>query len=206
MVTIRYQTWLGKDNSRLEFGGNLPSNLNENVVIYADYVPKFSEELLIKNIHPAQWICEKIESYIKEKGLNRNSVGLHIRATDKKPKRNLLSFYKKMDVFIQRKSIERIYLATDNAEVEKTLKKRYGDRICVWPKFLPEVFSGGIHHWAKDCGNEALTVRMAEESVIDMFILSRMEYLFYQKGSTFSEISRLYHEDKNKQWNWTDYR
>lgn len=142
MGRIRYQTWVGKDNTRLEFGGDLPANLTENVVIYADYIPKFSEELLIKNIRPAREICEKIESYIKENGLNQNSVGLHIRATDKKPKRNLLSFYKKMDSFVQTKDIKRIYLATDNADVEKTLKKRYGDKICVWPKFLP-VVSGG---------------------------------------------------------------
>jgi hypothetical protein len=61
---------------------------------------------------------------------------------------------------------------------------------------------GGLHHFAKDCGDEAVMVRMAEESVIDMFMLSRMEYLFYQKGSTFSEISRIYHADEGKCYDW----
>lgn len=64
---------------------------------------------------------------------------------------------------------------------------------------------GGIHHFALKCGDDVLTARMAEECVIDMFMLSKMEYLFYQRGSTFSEISRLYHVDKNKQWSWTNY-
>lgn len=205
VVTVRYRTWVGQDNSKLDFGGDLPFNLNEDVVIYADYIPQFSDKLLTKNIYPASWICDKIELYIKENGLSQNSVGLHIRATDKKPKRNILSFYKKLDTFIQKKDIKKIYLATDNVEVEETLKKRYGEGICVWPKFLPEISGGGIHHFAKDCGNESLTARMAEESVIDMFMLSRMEYLFYQRGSTFSEVSRLYHQEKFKQWSWTDY-
>jgi hypothetical protein len=143
VVEIKYQMWVGKDSSRLEFGQNLPLKLNENIVIYADYIPKFSKEYLIKNVKPEAKIAEKIEAYIRENNLEHDSAGLHIRATDKKPLKDFMTFCEKLDKFVQKKGIQRIYLATDNVEVENELKRRYGAMICVWPKFLPEISRGG---------------------------------------------------------------
>ena len=72
----------------------------------------------------------------------------------------------------------------------------------MWPKFIPEENIQGIHNWAKSNKDECIKERMAREAVLDMFTLTRTKYLLYQFGSTFSEISKVYHKDRSKCMNW----
>ena len=71
-------------------------------------------------------------------------------------------------------------------------------------KYIPEIRAGEtvIHDFAQNSGDEALKERLTLEAVIDMFAMTRTKYLFYQFGSTFSEISKVYQQyDPNaKSW------
>lgn len=193
-----------KERECFEFGGELPRGLQEEVVLFADYIPMYSKEILRNCIKTSDSIETDINKFIQDNKLEKG-VGVHIRATDKKSHKNCLVFIKRLQKFVSKNEIQKIYLATDNPDIEAKFREVFVDRLCTWPKFLPKVESGGIHHWAKECGEDDTIVRMARESVIDMFMLSKMEYLFYQKGSTFSEISSVFHHNQDKCWNWQTF-
>jgi len=188
-----------------EFGGELPDKLKEDIVLFADYVPVYAETILRNNVRLTHDIETEIDDFIHGNGLEEKTVGVHIRATDKKSRRNYHAFIDKLQKFVLENEVNKIYLATDNPEVELEFRRIFESRLYTWTKFIPEVKSGGIHHWAKECGEDEVILRMARESVIDMFILSKMEYLFYQKGSTFSEISRIFHPNQKKCMNWVSF-
>ena len=70
------------------------------------------------------------------------------------------------------------------------------------PKLMPDVKSGGMHLWAKYNDQLHEAGRILEESVMDMWLLSKCEYLLYQGNSTFSLISKTLHSNKNKVVDW----
>lgn len=103
---------------------------------------------------------------------------------------------------MRKKSIYKIFLSTDNKKVEELFFREFGEQLVVYPKFIPKEEKQGIHNWAKKNNDELLKERMAREAFLDMFILAKTEYLLYQFGSTFSEISKVFHKDRSKCMNW----
>lgn len=108
---------------------------------------------------------------------------------------------------MEKHALDTLFLCTDNAEIEKLIQQRMGSavKICTYPKDLPNVRQGGIHHWAKYQNDRDVKIRMALDSVMDMFLLSKMEWLLYQRGSTFSEVSRVWHATPDKCKPWQDF-
>lgn len=202
-LSKRYWRSKSDSNELFEFGGHLPLHLSEDVVLFCDYTPIFSEEIMTKHIRLSTEMEQAVNDFVREKNLARSSVGIHIRATDISAKRRLGHFLKILPAVMQERQIEKIYLATDNRDIEEVFKSRFGETCITYPKFIPKVSSGGIHHWASVCKDEALVHRMAKESIIDMFVLSKTTYLYYQKGSTYSMISRIFHNNNAlcKPWN-----
>lgn len=203
--SLRTQSWESlKTGKSFPFGGELNSR-PEDVVIFADYVPRYNPDILRNSIVPAKHIREKINKFVTINKLYENAVGVHIRNTDKKSHKTITTFVDKLKKYSTNKRIEKIFLATDDPKVEVLFKDAFGTGLVTYPKFLPEVEKDGIHHFAKNTNDPAIRRRMAEESVIDMFLLSKVNHLFYQKGSTFSEISKVYHEGNGEVLDWTSF-
>lgn len=182
----------------LFFGEDLKHNLEEDVVYYVDFLPFLNYESLPEYITLNPEIEGKLKHYSELMSI-QNAIGIHIRSTDKRPTRSVQYI---VDYLKKQYPNNKIYLATDSMEVEKIFCNSFGDRLLLFPKQKPELKGEGLHQWALYSNNEELKYVIYEESVIEMFLLSRCQTLFYQGNSTFSNISRVYHNDKQRCHDW----
>ncbi len=198
-----YQKKYG-ETGQFAFGAHLNANIKADVVIYCDNIPFYSADVMRKHIALQPWIEEKVEAFVEEHELEKDSVSVHIRASGKKCYGDMQKFVAKLKVFCHEKEIKRVFLCTDNNEAEQLFKREIGSMLVTQEKYIPEIRAGetGIHDFAQNSGDEALKERLTLEAVIDMFAMTRTKYLFYQFGSTFSEISRVYqqHDPNAKSW------
>lgn len=187
--------WQLKKNTDKRFieGLSLPYKMKERIVVYADYSPPFKEETIRKYIHFSEEFQKEMNEFVRQKQLNRDSIGIHVRATDKKSDKELDKLFGIIDKFDVGK---RIFLATDNCDVESQILNKYGDRVVVYPKYLPEV-SGrqGVHKWSRECSEIEVKQNIFKECLADMYILSKVKILLYQGNSSFSNISRILKRD-----------
>lgn len=192
---------------RISRGDNLSLKIKADTVLFIDFEPGFSPETMLKSIQLKPEIEEAIDLFLRQKGLEENAVGLHLRATDKKANASITKFISYLKEFCEKNYINKVYLATDNAQIEQKIIASMPDKIVTYPKYLPDLTNagrGGIHHWASRSGDQESIRMMAEQSVMDMFILSKLEYLFYQNNSAFSKISVIYHKNKEHCYNWLE--
>ena len=187
------------DRDNMTFGHLLSNNLNNELIIYADFIPHVKKIGLIDKLQLNISLVNEINDWSNKYALSKNYIGLHIRYSDKKPN-------KRIDVlisFIQNNYGDHpIYLATDNKEIENVFRKEFSNLIS-YPKNIPDEVAGrGIHMWGIDNSDEKYKTNMLEESIVDMWMLSKCKILFYQGNSSFSRISRLLHSDNKKCYDW----
>lgn len=109
------------------------------------------------------------------------TIGIHIRYTDNKsPLPVLLARLEHLAVL---RSSAKIFLATDNAKIETRLKGMYPGRVLTIGKYMPEDGSP-LHHQRQ--GFEAMRYAM-----LDMFLLSKCDFLIYSSRSTFGYCAAL---------------
>lgn len=185
-------------NKHLTLGGYLPYNKEEDVIIFADYVPKFYPQNLIKHLRLSETLSEKIDNFRIKNNLD-NAIGCHIRNTDRKNLDSIDSISAKISVLAP--NTVPIFLSTDDSIIELELKKRFPN-VITYPKILPVVDSsiGGIHHYAQSQGKPDLAETIFEQSIIDMWLLSRCNYLLYMGNSSFSKIAVTLHSTKCIDW------
>ncbi|MGZ4099867.1 MAG: hypothetical protein ACXVNM_13360, partial [Bacteroidia bacterium] len=181
------------------FGSDLPSTLKEDVVIYADFSPSYSEEIFLKHIRLKKIVLDKINTFAAEKALEKNTIGVHVRNTDKKPTQSIESIFSQIEKLGLKAPA--IFLATDNKFVIEQFEKKYSNLI-LYPKFLPTEIKDGLHQYALYNNKEDIALQLFEDSIIDMWLLSKCEYLLYQGNSSFSVISKVLHSNKIKTINW----
>ena len=72
-------------------------------------------------------------------------------------------------------------------------------------KFIPDVDGseqgGGIHHWSQKNNKPEMAEVIFKESLLDIWLLSRCEFLLYMDNSTFSTIAVTLHNKKVVSWN-----
>lgn len=164
-------------------------------MIFVDNVPYYQECFLRNHLRLKTEIQKLVDDFVAEHDLGQNSLGIHIRATDKKYIGSLTHLLKKMDEFIEKKNINKVFLCTDNKKIEETMEKHFREKLITYPKYLPDSKQEGVHYWAMRQENIQYKDKMAREAVVDMFCLAKTEYMLYQFGSTFSEISKIYHQN-----------
>lgn len=203
VLTKEYQQKFN-EKGKFAFGAHLDRGHNEDAVIYCDNVPFYKQVTLKRHVRLKSEIQERVDKFVSEQQLDKDTVGVHVRASGKKCYGDMQKFIRKLKAFNVEKGIKRVFLCTDNAEIEELFKKEFSDSLVMQPKFLPKIKEGetGIHDLARDSKDADLQKRLTDEAVIDMFALSKVTYLFYQFGSTFSEISAVYHDNKDKCQSW----
>lgn len=106
-------------------------------------------------------------------------VGLHIRRTDNTwaiKNSPIEKFYRQMDEEINKNNNVRFYLATDDEEVKKEMKARYGARIITL-----------------DVSLKRNSVQGMKDAVVDLFCLGKTTKIFGSHHSTYSIVaSQLY--------------
>jgi hypothetical protein len=110
-------------------------------------------------------------------------IGVHIRYTDRKAP--LAKIERALTKAKQQTPGAPIFLATDNAEVERRIRDRF-DGVFVHAKELST--GGGPLHLDAVLADP---VREAENALVDMWALSRCDLLIHSRHSTFSEAAAL---------------
>ena len=64
------------------------------------------------------------------------------------------------------------FLATDSIEVQKKFMDEFGNRLIVYPKFLPQTNGDGLHQYALYKNDESIMLQITEESILDMWIFN----------------------------------
>jgi len=181
-------------------GGDCPLRLKEDLVFFVDYCPQFDSRILTNCIRLQPSIEKVVNEFSEEHGLTSNCIGIHIRMTDRMPTATLNHLFEEVKKTPLKNP--KIFLATDSDAAREYVQKKYSNVIMI-PKVdidLPEGM--GRHKYAKRCGFEELTTVVYRESIIDMFLLSKCEYLFIQENSTFSRVAAILKDEPSKVSCW----
>lgn len=186
------------DKDCLEYGDWLKDGYKDDVLYYADFLPNISFENMKEYIQPKAFIQKKVNEFAETHQFDKEVTGVHIRHTDKRPIASLEKFIDKLSKDL---STKRIYLSTDSEEVEKLFMKQFSDLI-LFPKYKPKLNSEGLHQWALYNKAEELKYRIYEDSLLEMMLLSKVKYLYYQSNSTFSKVSKAYSQNPVNCYDW----
>jgi hypothetical protein len=189
------------DRRNMPLGVNLDPNRMEDVVFYFDFTPNNMKDSFLRYISLQEDIIYKINSYVLKNKLTENTIGIHIRNTDKQPQKSLDELYKKLANIKLNSPI--YFLATDNKQVSSDVKNKLSP-VVECRKMMPDLKSEGMHQWAKYNNQAHLGVQILEESIVDMWILSKCEYLLYQGNSTFSKLSMFMNINTSKTLAWDE--
>ena len=196
-----FRRWQPIQNGNLfnsiNFGSDLAVNSNYDVLYYVDFLPQIDYAELPNEISLKKNIMRKVDEFVSSNQLS-NAVGVHIRSTDKRPTKELKRI---IDLLKTKHKHDSVFLSTDSLAVESILM---GEKLnlILFPKHKPELKGEGLHQWALYNNADELKYTFYEESVIEMFLLSKCKYLYYQGNSTFSNISRVYHTNKSNCYDW----
>lgn len=181
----------------LGYGSDLPNDKEETILYFLDFIPYIDYTELPNYIQPKPFISEKIDKFSIQNKIDE-AVGVHIRYTDKRPTTEV----KKIIEYIKlNHKSSAVYLATDSTEIEKLFLDEFPN-LLLFPKCKPQLHGEGLHQWALYSKEEDLKYVLFEESIIELFLLSKCQYLYYQGNSTFSIISKTYHTIKTNTYDW----
>lgn len=174
------------------FGSNLPLDRTEDVIFFMDFAPSYPADILRKNICLKSGIQQEINIFLKKHEMFNKTVAIHIRDTDKRHHTDYEKLIQYILNFMLEHRLEKIYLATDQRSVQDLFVERFKNNLIFYDEDLPGIDrqSGiGLHMWAEQVNDLHLREKMFHDSIMDMWLLSKAEYLLYQGNSTFSTIS-----------------
>lgn len=191
------------DNDNMAFGGDLINDLKSNIVIFADFRPSLNAKSLVSKIRLKSVYQNELNMWADNHELSESHIGIHIRNSDKRPEKSINSFFK----FLRENyANKKIFLSTDNSDIELFFKENFKDNLLTYPKDLPEeVAERGIHMWGLDNNDDNYKAKMLKDSVYDMWLLSKCKTLFYQGNSSFSLFSKLLHPIKENCYDWQKF-
>lgn len=184
----------------IPFGGNYKLNLKEDIIFYADFCPEVFPEYIRKNIKPQKQIMDEISALATQYKIGKNTIGVHIRMTDKQPDNEL----QKIVEIVKQINLKnaKLFLATDNYSVIDELKKHFCNIITL-PKTQVDLPHGiGLHQYAIRTGDYKHVHKQFKESILDMWLLSQCQYLITQSNSSFSRISQYIKNEPTNTKTW----
>ena len=189
---------LNSDN--MAFGGDLMNELKAKIVIYADFRPGLKSKVLLSKLKLKSVYEKELNSWADSYRLSESHIGVHIRNSDKRPEKSINSLLKFLS---DNYANQKIFLSTDNLDIELFFKDNFKDNLLTYPKDLPEeVAYRGIHMWGLDNNDDSYKEKMFKESIYDMWLLSKCKTLFFQGNSSFSQFSRILHSTPNDCYDW----
>ena len=187
------------DKDNFNFGHLLSEKIDNKLLIYSDFVPQSINPNLIEKIKLKSALSREVEEWEEKYKLNFNFVGIHVRSTDKEPKKSLNNLISYIKMYHPKNPI---FLSTDNIYIEKKINLIF-DNVLFYKKKLPSPNTNrGIHMWGLDNLDEDYNERMLKDSIMDMWLLSKCKFLLYQGSSSFSGVSKLLHTNPNNCNDW----
>ena len=178
-------------------GSALHHSIKSDVVIFADYV-SFDFLNNMKYINLREDIKHEIDLFASENKLHE-AIGIHVRNTDLKPTRSIEQL---IELITEKQGNRKIFLATDDVNIVTAFKERFTE-VTVFDKELPPLQGNeGIHQWGQKNNDYTTAEKILRSSIIDMYLLAKCEYLYYQGNSSFSVIADQLHDNRKKSINW----
>jgi hypothetical protein len=185
----------------LPMSSEYPSNLDEAIVVGADFLPPFAAELFRRSVSIRPDVELRLSRIAQEYGIGQKSLGIHIRQTDWSWKSDAAPLLNKLRA-LPSNTYDKVFLATDSMKVVERFEGEIPSLV-VYPKFLPEPEKGGLHHWSYQKGDPKLAESMFEESLIDLYLLSRCGTFWMQGESSFSKIANAFAAREQHAVDWT---
>lgn len=135
---------------------------------------KITDKSIFAIFQPSEEILQRGENVFQN--INKQTVGMHIRRTDHAEaisKSPLELFYQKIEEILQNNGAEKIFLATDDLNVEQKLCGEFEGRVfCYHGKKFGRNSKSGM-----------------QDGLIDMLALSKCREIYGSYGSTFSKMA-----------------
>lgn len=187
--------------SFLELGERLPENLDEDVVVFASFLPPIKPGPIKKHVQLNSHMSAKLDGLIHNLKIDQDTLGVHVRSTDKTPPRSISALVELLER--ESENYKQLFLSTDNVEVRGRIAASFKNVVFQNTDLL-STSSQGLHQKAFQSNDYSRVLDIYEESILDMWALSRCGGLLYQGNSTFSVISRHLHIDDKNCRNWLD--
>ncbi|MGI9066707.1 MAG: hypothetical protein ACR2HX_09920 [Pyrinomonadaceae bacterium] len=157
---------------------------------------------LTANVSPSIEIVRHVDTFFNQHLAGQPSLGIHIRAcSSNKRKIQLSNLWRKVELYLSKTTNARVFLATDGWHIQDLFKTQLGDRLIVRNKWMSSSSSdetgseeNSLHkrrpHRLQP--GEPFASQIFWDAVVEMFVLSRCDMLFYQHNSSFSVVASLY--------------
>lgn len=183
----------------MEFGHKLSATRKEDVVVFADYWPGVINETLFRHIIIKSELIAKYESIRLKLGITNETIGLHVRFSDKKPTKE----FEKLIDYLNSHNTKELFLCTDSRHVENTFRDTFKNRLIVFRKFSPgNNDSKNMHHWSMRNNDYSKAELIYEESLIDLLLLASCKKILYQGNSSYSKLALIFNQRKSEAINW----
>jgi hypothetical protein len=171
---------------------NIINNESENILLVTNnFIKCVTENENRKSLVEMTFKKELLElsnKYIIENGIDKNTIGAHIRGTDLKQHNPLGAYLNQIESRLSSDINQIIFVSSDDSEIESTVKDRFGDRvICRMRKKYVEKKNKN-NSWLN---NTNTTVEMMKDSIIDLIILSKTNFIIQSNGSTFTSYADI---------------
>ena len=157
-----------------------------NIVVYNnDWLPTVPQEesnKFLKTLQPLDFLQDEIEKFCKENAIDKSVIGVHARGTDFEDGSDILGGYIRAIESVT----GRVFVCSDSLDYENTLKSRFGDRIIFRKKQSYVCKHNPCQSWVNNVQTPMASV---QESLIDLYILSRTNFTIYNPSSTFAHVA-----------------
>jgi hypothetical protein len=178
--------------SRSQYGES--EDLEENVILYCNnfFVNTNRDDCkeFLWNLKPIKEIQEKIDNEANELGLSKDIIGIHARGTDFNSEVSYYTF--QMDNILRKDKEAKFFLSTDDADYERIICNTYGDSVITRKRMhLEKVKENSGWDY-----NFLITKEKSQDSVVDLYLLSKTNIQVFHPDSTFFEIANILSQKK----------
>lgn len=193
--------WRGLlDPTAFPVGGALPFGLRERTVVFADYFPAASPDVLRAHVAWSDAFAAHLEAR-RRAVLPDGAVGVHVRFSDKTPRAENVVGSIRARIRALGLGDRPVFLATDSDRIAAEFRRAFpAVRTARTADTAPD--GDPYHMRAEARGDPALARAIVRESLVDMTLLADCEWLLYQGNSAFTWASRAWHADPLKQVDW----
>lgn len=156
---------------------------------------KLAQQLTQKHLKPSVNIRTLIDDFkAKTFAKDEQTIGVHIRATNEFDLIKSSVSFDQYDDAVNRalkntSSNVKIFLATDNVDVESALRQKFPDKVITRKKWFAK--AGERLHLNDDCPEPE---RALIDALVEMLLLAECDYLIYQQNSSFGRCAHIFSE------------
>jgi len=144
----------------------------------------------LRNMKFKKDVVDKADHYTKKFNLNKNVIGCHIRGTDLKL-HNPLNYNKEIQDILNKNKQQLFFISSDDKEIEYNVKNKFKENIIIRPNKHYVEKNIKTESWLFKQNNTLTTVEMLKDSLIDLILLSKTNFIIKSNISTFSTYAEI---------------